>query len=104
MNQIFEIEFQGKDGLKFYPTYSCGHCSSTVVLNPARVRDRVTCKKCGRWLCEQNSLCQEDCTPIYDLAKDKSWMEDSKWTKLVPAIMGGASSRDEAEKLGLLKE
>lgn len=104
MNEVFEIQYSESGKSKNYPAYSCGHCTSTVILNPNRVRERVACKKCGRWLCEQNALCQTDCTPIYDLAKDKAWMEDTPWTKLVPAIMGGATSVDEAKKLGLLKE
>ena len=104
MNEIFEINYMGEGGTRNVPAYSCGHCTTTVILNPERARERVTCKQCGRWLCEQNQLCLTDCTPIYDLAKDKTWMEDNKWTKLVPSIMGGATSIEEARKLGLLKE
>lgn len=103
MNEIFEIEYMG-DKFKRVPAYSCGHCSATVILNPDRTRDRLTCKKCGRWLCEQNELCRTDCTPIYDLAKDHSWMDGSSWSRLVPAIMGGAHTVEDAVKKGLLKE
>ena len=104
MNQIFEIEYTLNGVMKRYPAYSCGHCTATVVLNPERVRERATCKKCGRWLCEQNELCRADCTPIYDLANDRAWMKDSKWTRLVAPIMGGAHTLDEASQRGLLKE
>lgn len=104
MNQIFEIEYSQNGVMKRYPAYSCGHCTATVVLNPQRIRERVTCKKCGRWLCETNELCRADCTPIYDLAKDRAWTEDSNWARLVPGIMGGATSLEEAKSLGLLKE
>ena len=111
MNQIFEIEYMGADaegksisGVRKYPAYSCGHCSGTVVLNAQRQRPRVTCKKCGRWICEQSELCNSDCTPIYSIVQDHAWSEDNQWTKLLPAIASGASTFAEAKKLGLLKE
>jgi ribosomal protein S27E len=104
VNEIFEIEYSLNGVMSRYPAYSCGHCTATVILNPERARERVTCKKCGRWLCETNELCRVDCTPIYDLAKDKAWMDGSKWNKLVTPIMGGARSINEAHELGLLKE
>ncbi len=111
MNEIFEIEYTGCDaqgnpinGTQRYPAYSCGHCSNTVVINPRRSRPRVTCKKCGRWICESSELCQVDCTPIYALAQDHAWNEENQWTRLVPAIMSGAQSMDEALKKGLIKE
>ncbi len=110
MNEIFGIEYSGCDiegkpipGTRTYPAYSCGHCSKTVVMRAERSRPRVTCKKCGRWLCESNELCQTDCTPIYDLARDHS-TTDPKWGKYLPGIMAGATTLDEAKELGLLKE
>lgn len=110
MNEIFGIEYSGSDrsgaaikGTKTYPAYSCGHCSQTVIMRDDRTRPRTTCQKCNRWLCEQNELCQVDCTPIYDIAKDHSW-EDPKWGKLVPAIMAGATTKEEAYTRLLLKE
>ncbi len=103
-NQIFEIEISQFGTQSRLPAYSCGHCSATVILRPDRVRERITCRRCGRWLCEQNELCHTDCTPLYDLAADKNWLKPSQWTKLVPAIMAGASTVDEAARMGLLKE
>ena len=110
MNQIFGIEYSGSDregkpisGTRTYPAYSCGHCSKTVIMREERTRPRLTCKKCGRWLCESNELCLSDCTPIYDIARDHAW-DDPRWGKLVPGIMAGATTLDEAREKGLLKE
>ena len=33
-------------------TFTCGHCSAVVVKHPLRVRERETCWKCDRWLCD----------------------------------------------------
>lgn len=30
----------------------CSHCQRTVVLNPARVRDRAVCLKCFEYICD----------------------------------------------------
>ena len=111
MNEIFSIEYSGCDasgapirGTRSYPAYSCGHCSGTVLINAARTRPRLTCKKCGRWICENSELCQADCTPIYSIAQDHSWNEKTPWTKHLPAIASGVTTLEEAKKLGLLKE
>jgi hypothetical protein len=108
---IFDIEYSGADmegkpitGTRRYPAYSCGHCSSTVILRPDRTRQRLTCNKCGRWLCEKNELCRHDCTPLYSIVRDKAWSEDNKWTRLLPAIMGGVTTKAHARALGLMKE
>lgn len=110
MNQVFAIEYSGCDiqgkpltGTKSYPAYSCGHCSRTVVMRDDRTRPRLVCQKCQRWICETSQLCQDDCTPIYDIAKDHSW-DDPKWARLLPGIMAGATTIDEALRRGLLKE
>jgi hypothetical protein len=105
-NPVFEIEITSAAGaaVQLLPAYSCGHCSATVILRPDRQRERVTCRKCGRWLCEQNELCHTDCTPLYDLVADRNWMESTQWTRLLPAIMGGASTVEDATQRGLLKE
>jgi hypothetical protein len=111
VNEIFEVEYTGSDregraikGTVRYPAYACGHCTQTVILNPKRVRPRVMCKKCGRWLCEKNELCMTDCTPIYEMANDRSWTEESRWTRLLPGIMKGAVTLDDAQGKGLIKE
>ena len=109
MNQIFDIEYSGCDihgrpisGTVVYPAYSCGHCSKTVVLRPNRVRPRLTCKKCGRWICETSELCLVECTPIYDIAKDHAGA-DPRW-RLLPGILSGVTTVNEAIESGLLKE
>jgi len=32
---------------------SCSHCQATVLLNPARVRDRALCPKCHAYICDR---------------------------------------------------
>ncbi|WP_291988328.1 hypothetical protein [Luteitalea sp.] len=32
---------------------SCSHCQATVLLNPARVRDRAVCPKCHAYICDR---------------------------------------------------
>jgi hypothetical protein len=33
-------------------TYTCTHCSSVVILNPARVRERYKCRGCNHHICD----------------------------------------------------
>jgi len=33
-------------------TYTCSHCNSVVILNPARVRERYKCNGCNHHLCD----------------------------------------------------
>lgn len=85
-----------------YATYTCGHCSSVVVMRPDRTRERVRCQTCDKLLCEKNELCRTACTPIHALARDH-FEGDPKWTRLVPALMAGATSEEEAIRRGLIK-
>lgn len=57
-------------GLRQYPTYTCAHCCNVVVMRPDRVRPRVSCLSCGRWICETTKACATDCTPLDELAAD----------------------------------
>ena len=102
MNETFAITVNEFGKARELPAYACGHCSKTVLINPLRVRPRVACSKCGRWICESNQLCATDCTPIYDLANDRTWTVPSKWSKLVPAIMAGETNLQVAESKGLI--
>ena len=33
-------------------TYTCTHCSSVVIMNPARVRERYKCTGCNHHICD----------------------------------------------------
>jgi hypothetical protein len=104
MTECGIVEITDSDGkVTRYPAYGCGHCSDTVVMHPQRARPRLTCIKCSRWLCEKKELCQAECTPIYSLADDHMEASD-KWTKYVPALMAGLTTKQEAQNAGLIKE
>lgn len=106
MMELNTLTFEGYDpiadklitGSVSYPVYACGHCSAQVVMNPRRQRPRKTCLSCGRWICEQNELCQIQCTPLYAMAKDH-FEGAGRHGRLVPAIMKGITKVDEAEGL-----
>lgn len=101
-NECGMIQITTPDGeVKTVPVYGCGHCSDTVVMNPSRVRARLTCTKCKRWICGQKQLCMADCTPIYELAADHL-EADPKWSRFVPALMAGLKTEGEARAAGLL--
>lgn len=36
---------------------TCPHCHGQVILNPARTRERASCRKCHRYMCD---LCAAD--------------------------------------------
>jgi ribosomal protein S27E len=101
-DQIGEVIISGPEGTKRFPTYTCGHCTQVVVMRMDRTRERLRCKTCGKLLCESNELCRKSCTPMHALAKDH-FEASEKWTSLVPAIMGGATSEEEAVKRGLIQ-
>ncbi len=109
-NQMGVLTLTGSDldgnailGQAEYATFTCGHCSNIVVMRPDRVRPREMCFSCGKWICEKNELCALFCTPLTALADD-GMEAPEKWKRLVPAIMGGANSVDQAVKLGLLPQ
>lgn len=33
-------------------TYTCPHCGTVVIKNPARIRARETCRKCNSFICD----------------------------------------------------
>jgi hypothetical protein len=39
-------------GLFEAPTYTCSHCQTVVIINPARNRERAYCRKCDHYLCD----------------------------------------------------
>lgn len=87
--------------LKVIPTYTCGHCSDVIRMRPERTRDRVRCKSCMRLICEKKQICRVDCTPLYAMSLDH--FEDAgKFGRLVPAIMAGCETEDEARERGLI--
>lgn len=101
-DQMGEVKIVGENGVQRIPTYTCGHCSRVVMLNPERTRERLRCKTCGKLLCEQSELCRIACTPIHALARDR-FEADPKWTRLVGALMAGARTEEEAIQRGLIK-
>ena len=104
-NEIYPIQIQEPTptGMHFREewAYTCGHCTSVVMMRPERTRPRLKCIPCGRWICETNELCQKDCTPVYSLAEDQ-FQNMGKWGKLVPAIMAGETTEAGAREKGLL--
>jgi hypothetical protein len=40
-------------GLFEAPTYTCSHCSSVVVMNPNRQRERAYCMGCDHMICDR---------------------------------------------------
>jgi len=87
---------------RILPTYTCGHCTSVVVMRPDRIRPREMCHSCMNPVCDR-PICHAQCTPLSALADDKFEGAGEKG-RLVNAIMGGATTLEEASKLGLLKK
>jgi hypothetical protein len=55
------------------PTATCGHCNATVVLHPARTRDRGFCRRCAYFVCDKPG-CRRECNGLpemLDLAVDR---------------------------------
>jgi DNA-directed RNA polymerase subunit RPC12/RpoP len=82
--------------------YACGHCSGQTPLASVRDTPDYRCVYCSRYLCS-SALCNAGCTPLYSLAKDR-FEGAEKWTKLLPAIMRGATTPEQAIALGIPKE
>jgi hypothetical protein len=89
-------------GVREFYMYACGHCSSQVLLRSSRDEPEHKCYPCGRYLCDR-PLCHARCTPLYALAKDR-FEGGKQWGLLVPAIMAGASTPEDAIRLGFPKE
>ncbi len=98
---IRELADSGQTVTRRVPTYTCGHCSTPVVMRPDRIRERKRCSVCRRLICETNELCSMDCTPIHSLARDH-FEADPRWTRLAPAILAGCTTEKEAREKGLL--
>jgi hypothetical protein len=83
-----------------YPTYTCGHCTSIVVMRPDRQRPRLKCLFCGRIVCD-NEICSpaaSGCTPLYSLADDRFSCGTSQLVNRAKAIMRGATTLGEIER------
>ena len=52
--------------LEEFNTQQCGHCSTTVILNPDRTRERSWCARCDRYTCDSCALAvvMGVCTPL----------------------------------------
>lgn len=52
--------------LEEWDTQQCGHCSTTVILNPDRTRARALCGRCDRYTCDPCALAtvMGICTPV----------------------------------------
>ena len=46
-----------------YPTLTCAHCMSVVVLNTLRQRQRGFCRRCYAYVCDSVG-CNAECHPI----------------------------------------
>jgi hypothetical protein len=42
----------GTGGLAEFKTYTCTHCSTVVIVNPLRTRERGKCYQCNHLLCD----------------------------------------------------
>jgi len=83
-------------GSRVIPSYTCAHCSDVVLMRPERTRQRTRCMKCMGYICEKKELCRVECTPIHKLARDHF---EGPRARLVPAIMSGATTLEEAERI-----
>jgi hypothetical protein len=107
-NCFGELQLDGHDldgkpclGIKRYPTYTCGHCSSIVIIRDDRTRPRNHCLSCDSWICEKNEICNTHCTPLHAMSYDH-FEGAGEHGKFVPAIMQGVTTVDEAHKRGLI--
>lgn len=48
----------GKDFIEM-PTYTCSHCERVIVMNPARKRERYTCRGCNHMICDDCGAIKE---------------------------------------------
>lgn len=110
LNKFCEVILQGcdldgnlKPGTHTYPAYTCGHCTSIIIMRSNRERPRNLCMHCMKWICEKNQICNTQCTPMHSMAKDH-FEGAGAHGKYVDALMQGVTEVAEAEKLGLIKE
>lgn len=95
---IYAIELVENGKTSYLPCYTCGHCSSIVVLNKDRTRERKKCLQCMKLVCETNEICRTDCIPLADLCRDHFEGATEKWLPYVNAIMKGATTLSEVEQ------
>ncbi len=46
------VPVSARKGLFEAATFTCSHCQRVVIINPDRQRDRLYCKKCDHYLCD----------------------------------------------------
>jgi hypothetical protein len=83
-----DVQPVGK-GIKFESaTYNCSHCTSTIIKNPLRNRERGYCPKCNAMICD---LCEEHrvktgiCRPFKQIV-DEFVDAAAKGKEYVPSI------------------
>lgn len=97
---VIEIA-DGSGKVSYVPTYTCAHCTQVILMRPERTRERVRCTRCLRLICEKSELCRSQCTPLHEIAQDH-FENAGEFGRLVPAIMQGITTIDEAQKKGLI--
>lgn len=100
-NDFGELHIMRDGKMEIIPTYTCGHCTTVVVMHPNRKRERTKCWKCQKYLCEKNSICRSQCTPMHAMARDH-FEGAGEFGKMVPAIMNGCTSVDEGVEKKLI--
>lgn len=63
----------GQGALFEAPTYTCSHCGTVVVINPARTRERPYCRKCDHRICdacEQVRVATGECRTLNQIIDD----------------------------------
>lgn len=81
--------------------YTCAHCSTSIIIEPTRARERVKCSKCRGVICEKKQICRVACTPLNELADD-GFESAAKWQKYVNAIMHGVDNVEDGQRSGLI--
>jgi hypothetical protein len=54
-------------------TYTCAHCERIVIKNYARLRERYSCKKCNRHICDNCAAVMArtlECVPMAKIVDD----------------------------------
>jgi hypothetical protein len=55
-------------------TYTCSHCETVVILNPARKRERYKCNGCSHHICDDcaaKAVMGEKCYPYKKMVEDQ---------------------------------
>ena len=101
--QIYAMEQTDGGKIHYIPCFTCGHCSSVVIVNKERV-ERRKCLHCMRLICGTNEICnstQLECIPLGEVMRDH-FEGASKWVPYIDAIMRGATTLDAVEQKGVV--